>query len=171
MISKCVIFVLQDEDHLNRLPSHLMNTGDRLATFMFYVSIITMTSWWARWRLKSPASPCLLNCWFRCSSKKTSKLRVSGLCAGNSPVTGEFPAQWASNPENVSIWWRHHVEQLCAVIEKKSCFGQSIICVLVWSMSLTVYSVLFHVMLVHMYSALVRFFERTSGLMDRTTGS
>ena len=29
-------------------------------------------------------------------------------CAGNSPVTGEFPAQNASNAENVSIWWRHH---------------------------------------------------------------
>ena len=26
-------------------------------------------------------------------SKKTSKLRGTGLCAGNSPVTGEFPAQ------------------------------------------------------------------------------
>ena len=26
-------------------------------------------------------------------SKKKSKLRVTGLCAGNSPVTGEFPAQ------------------------------------------------------------------------------
>ena len=35
-------------------------------------------------------------------------LRVTGLCAGNSPVTGEFPAQMASNAENVSIWWRHH---------------------------------------------------------------
>ena len=23
--------------------------------------------------------------------------------------TGEFPAQMASNVENVSIWWRHHV--------------------------------------------------------------
>ena len=22
--------------------------------------------------------------------------------------TGEFPAQMASNAENVSIWWRHH---------------------------------------------------------------
>ena len=41
-------------------------------------------------------------------SKKTSKLRVTGLCAGNSPVTGEFPAQRASNADNVSIWWRHH---------------------------------------------------------------
>ena len=42
-------------------------------------------------------------------SKKTPKLRVTGLCAGNSPVTGEFRAQMASNAENVSIWWRHHV--------------------------------------------------------------
>ena len=29
-------------------------------------------------------------------------------CVGNSPVTGEFPAQRASNAENVSIWWCHH---------------------------------------------------------------
>ena len=43
-------------------------------------------------------------------SKKTSKLRVTGLCAGNSPVTSEFPAQRASNAENVSIWWRHREE-------------------------------------------------------------
>ena len=27
---------------------------------------------------------------------------------GNSPVTGEFPAQMASNAANFSIWWRHH---------------------------------------------------------------
>ena len=49
-----------------------------------------------------------LNWWFRRRSNKTSKLRVTGLCAGNSPVTGEFPAQKASNAENFSIWWRHH---------------------------------------------------------------
>ena len=51
---------------------------------------------------------CLLNRLFRRRSKKTSKLRVTGLCAGNSPETGEFPAQMASNAENASIWWRHH---------------------------------------------------------------
>ena len=39
---------------------------------------------------------------------KTSKLRVTVLCAGNSPVTDEFPPQKASNMENASIWWRHH---------------------------------------------------------------
>ena len=36
---------------------------------------------------------CLLNRLFRRRSKKTSKLRVIGLCAENSPGTGEFPAQ------------------------------------------------------------------------------
>ena len=51
---------------------------------------------------------CLLNCLFRLRSKKISKLRVTGLCTGNSPITGEFPAQRASNAENVFIWWRHH---------------------------------------------------------------
>ena len=40
----------------------------------------------------------------RCRSKKTSKLRVTGLCEGNSPMTGEFSAQRASNAENVSMW-------------------------------------------------------------------
>ena len=51
---------------------------------------------------------CLLNRLFRRRSKKTSMRRVTGLCVGNSPVPGEFPAQMASNAENVSIWWRHH---------------------------------------------------------------
>ena len=51
---------------------------------------------------------CLFNSLFRRRWKKTSKLCVTGLCVGNSPVTGEFPAQRASNTENVSIWWRHH---------------------------------------------------------------
>ena len=40
--------------------------------------------------------------------RKQLKLRVTGLCVVNSPVTGEFPAQMTSNAENVSIWWRHH---------------------------------------------------------------
>ena len=43
---------------------------------------------------------CLLNCLFRRGSKKTSKLHVTGLCEGNSPVTGEFPPQRAGNAES-----------------------------------------------------------------------
>ena len=52
---------------------------------------------------------CLLNRLSRRKSKKTSKLSVTGLFEGNSPVTGEFPSQRASDEENVSIWWSHHV--------------------------------------------------------------
>ena len=51
----------------------------------------------------------VLNGLFRRRPKKTSRLRVTGLCEGNSPVTGEFPVQTANNAENVSIWWRHRV--------------------------------------------------------------
>ena len=71
---------------------------------------------WLHWRHNGHDSvsnhqphDCLLNRLCRRRSKKTSKLRVTGLCAGNSPRTGEFPAQMASNAENVSIWWRHYV--------------------------------------------------------------
>ena len=62
----------------------------------------------------------LLNRFFRRRSKKTSKLHVTGLCAGNSPVTGEFPAQMASSAENVFIWWRHHAYREYSV--HVSCF-------------------------------------------------
>ena len=86
----------------------------------------TTVSWWfvrnwltcgpsIQWRHNEPDGVsnhqpyhCLLICLFRRRSKKTSKLRDTGLCAGNSPVTGELPAQMASNAEDVSIWWRHH---------------------------------------------------------------
>ena len=57
---------------------------------------------------------CLLSRLFKRRSKETSKLRVNGLCDGNSPVTGEFPApvnsphKWPVTRENVSIWWRHY---------------------------------------------------------------
>ena len=64
---------------------------------------------------------CLLNRLLRRRSKKSSKLRVSGLCWGNSPVTDELPTKRASNAENVSVWWRHHgtdnarLPDICAI--------------------------------------------------------
>ena len=48
------------------------------------------------------------------AKKKTPKLRVPGICAGNSPGTGVFPAHMASNAEIVSIWWRHHRVRILA---------------------------------------------------------
>ena len=56
---------------------------------------------------------CLLSLFFERRSKKTPKLRVTGLCEGNSPVSSEFPAQRASSAENVFIWWRH--QEVCPI--------------------------------------------------------
>ena len=78
-----------------------------------------VTSWAWQWRhngcdgvLNHQPHDCLLNRLFRRRSRKTPKLRVDGLCAGNSPVTGEFLAQMASYAENVSIWWHHHEDDV-----------------------------------------------------------
>ena len=49
---------------------------------------------------------CLLNCLFKCRSKKASKLRVTGLCEGNWAV--DSPSQRDRKVGIVSIWWRHH---------------------------------------------------------------
>ena len=69
---------------------------------------IAMTSQWAGWRLKSPASRLFTQPFIRAQIKENIKARVTGLCVGNSPGTGESSAQMASNAETASIWWRHH---------------------------------------------------------------
>ena len=58
---------------------------------------------------------CLLHHLIRCRSKKISKLCFTGLCEENKLLTSGFHSQRASNVENVSIWWCHHVEfYLCS---------------------------------------------------------
>ena len=74
--------------------------------FMCLVPHHKSTLVWLQWRhnehdgvLNHHPHGCLLYRLFRRRSKKTSKLRVTGLCEGNLPVTGEFPAQRANNAE------------------------------------------------------------------------
>ena len=71
---------------------------------------------------------CLLNHLLRRRSKKTSKLHVTGICAGNSPVIGEFPAQKASNAENASFWWRHHGKTLHKMCPCEICGSEHLRC-------------------------------------------
>ena len=78
---------------------------------MLYITRQNKSRWRHNWRDSvSNYQPhhCILNRSLRRSLKKTSKFRVNGICVGNSPGTAEFPAQMASNAENVSTWWRHH---------------------------------------------------------------
>ena len=83
---------------------------------------ITLTSWWVRWRLKSPAPRLSTQPLFR-SKKHQSSASLAIYDAGNSSVTDEFPAQMASNAENVSIWWRHHGQLLCLQIDSLAPVG------------------------------------------------
>ena len=95
-----------------RLDVHLQNQHSHLNNQWLKPNKIALSLQWRHNGLDSVSNhqlyDCLLNRLFGRRSKKTSKLRVTGLCAGNSPGTGEFPAQMASNAENLSIWWRHH---------------------------------------------------------------
>ena len=65
-----------------------------------------ITLWW-RHNDHNSVSECLLNRLFRRRSKKTSKLRVTGLCVGNSPGPVNSPHKGPVTRE-CSIWWRHH---------------------------------------------------------------
>ena len=102
---------------------HAMNKRHRLQCSheAYFVTHIQCKIHWGdyssalRWRHNGRDSvsnhqphDCLLNRLFRRRPKKTPKLRVTGLCVGKSPGTGEFPTQMVSYPIKVSIWWRHH---------------------------------------------------------------
>ena len=70
---------------------------------MFYIAV---TSYWTRWRHKSPASRLFTQAFIQSQIKETIKATCHWHLCGE--FTGEFPAQMGSNAVNVSIWWRHH---------------------------------------------------------------
>ena len=53
------------------------------------------------------------------------KQNITGLCVGTSPGTGEFPTEMASNAENVSIWWRHHVSSTIETSAQQTVLGSN----------------------------------------------
>ena len=102
---------------------------DNMTSWLFYLCnrnhIPGKTLWWRHNGHDSISNhqsrDCLLDRLFRRRSKKTSKVRVTGLCAGNSPGNGEFPAQMAGNAGNVSIWWHHHHNVYWNEVQLSSC--------------------------------------------------
>ena len=62
---------------------------------------ITVTSYWVRWHLKSPASRWFAQPFVQTQIKENNRAPRLWLLWGNSPVTGEFPSQRASNAGNV----------------------------------------------------------------------
>ena len=101
--------------HLKTVPT----INELCSTGRLYISTL-------QWRLNerdgiSNPRPlgCLLGRLLRGRSKKTSKLRVTGLFEGNPPMTGRIPLQRASNAKIVSIWWRHHVFRILSLAQVK----------------------------------------------------
>ena len=88
-------------DHVHFSPSF---SGSLIVQLVYEWAYSPLGSWALQWRHNGCDGVsnhqrlcCLPNRLFRRWSKKTSKLRVTVLCEGNSPVTGEFPSQKASN--------------------------------------------------------------------------
>ena len=117
------IFLPYFSKHSDKLKSFVVMTVITCATHIFIAKMRTCVHFSDKvvhcnslqWRHNGPDGVsnhqphhCLLSRLSGRRSKKTSKLRVTGLCAGNSPGTGGFPAQMTRNTENISIWWYRH---------------------------------------------------------------
>ena len=61
-----------------------------------------------RWHLNPLASRLFSQPFVQVQIKENIQAPCHWPLWGNTPVTDEFPAQRASNAENVSIWWCHH---------------------------------------------------------------
>ena len=71
------------------------------SSFLLFINDVSNFTTALQWRHNGHDSvanhqpdDCLLNCLFRRRSKKTSKLRVTGLCVGNSPGPVNSPHKW-----------------------------------------------------------------------------
>ena len=125
----------RDQNVWDALASKLTTLWSNTSTTIALMSHLNMlqifikTLKWHHNECDSVSNPqrleCQLNRLFRRRYKKTSKLRVAGLCDGNSSVTGEFPAPRTSNEETVSIYdvimnWYHPVARrfliLCHIV-------------------------------------------------------
>ena len=70
-----------------------MNDSDRIQNWWYSIRTDIVSLLWRHNDRDGVSNhqpyDCLLKCLFRRKSKKTSKLRVTGLCAWNSPVNGD----------------------------------------------------------------------------------
>ena len=96
-----------------------------------YLPRICFETWWKVWTFcqslqwhhneldgvsNHQPQDCFIQSFIQAQITKKSKLRVTGLCVGNSPVTEEFPAKMASKAENVpilmtSLWCKQNPQQ------------------------------------------------------------
>ena len=99
-----------DDSFLRTDHSHIWwNYKSHVQYSIHTFCVITLTSSWPRWRLKSPALWLFTQPFIQTQIKENLKAPRHWLLCGEFTGTGLFPAQRASYAENASIWWRHHV--------------------------------------------------------------
>ena len=101
----CLIYIFV---RCNFWVQNIGGHAENLIMTIQYIATITLTSWSPRWRLTSPASRLFTQPFIQTQIKKNIKARRHWPLCGEFTGSGEFPAQRASNAENVSIWWRYH---------------------------------------------------------------
>ena len=95
----------------------------------FCTTNITVTSWWAGWRLKSPAYRLFAQSFAQAQVKENIKALRHWPLEGNSPLTSEFPARRTSKMEmrpfnDVILNKRHCVETHNCVLGWQHCDNQ-----------------------------------------------
>ena len=98
-VALCCLVICYYWVDLWRWFTHIPGDGFVDSGAIMKLLVITVTSWWVRLRLRSPASRLYAQRLFKCRSKKISKSRATGLCKGNSPMTGESPHKGPVTPK------------------------------------------------------------------------
>ena len=86
-----------------------------------------MTSWWARWRLKSPASRLFTQSFIQAQIKENIKAPCHWSLWGEFVGDRWIPRITAINAENVSIWWRFNVKISSYQYRKSHCGDKTIV--------------------------------------------
>ena len=89
------------------MEAHLTTINYRCHVIWHYIDVITTTM-----RSQITSLPLFTQPFIQTQIKENIKDPRYWSLFGEFTGTGEFPAQMASNAENVSIWWRHHVYRI-----------------------------------------------------------
>ena len=84
----------------------------------------SVTSQWARWRLKSPASRVFAWPFVQAQIRQNTKSPRHWPLWGESTSDRCIPPKRANNTENVSIWWCHHGDQKWFADERRSIMSE-----------------------------------------------
>ena len=117
--------IFKKDFHASLCYNRQMDIHDSFILCKKMTCINTMTSWWAQWRLKSPASRLFTQPFIQGADQR--KYESSASLAGDRWI----PRAKGPLRGNVSIWWRHHIYApilLLLAIICLSGLGCSILC-------------------------------------------